>query len=137
MSDITNVLKKALEPYVETLKNWDRHDIVQLFMGFGNTSIYWKDVTEYVNDKDFGGTFKQHADSIISVLNELGINFENHPWDSSEFTGLSLLMGTIRSDLVRAIEEVGFKCYQHFDSELEELKYLMLKHLMPNQVCEW
>ena len=123
MSDITNVLKKALEPYVETLKKWDRNDIVQLFMGFGNTSIYWKDVTEYVNDKDFGGTFKQHADSIISVLNELGISFENHPWDSSEFYWTIFAdAGTIRSDLVRAIEEVGFKCYQHFDSELEELE---------------
>jgi hypothetical protein len=121
MSDITNVLKKALEPYVGTLKTWDRHDIVQLFMGFGNTSIYWKDVTEYVNDKDFGGTFTQHAESIISVLNELDIKFDEHPWDNSEFYWTIFAdAGTIRADLVKAIEEVGFKCYQHFDSESED-----------------
>jgi len=121
MSDITNVLKKALEPYVETLKDWDRSEIVQLFIGFGNTSIYWKDVTEYMGDNDFGGTFTQHSTSIISVLNELGIKFENEPWDNSEFYWTIFAdAGTIRSDLVRAIEEVGFKCYQHFDSELDE-----------------
>jgi hypothetical protein len=121
MSDITNVLKKALEPHADTLKKWDRNDILQLFMGFGNTSIYWKDVSEYVHDNDFGGTFTQHSNSIISVLNELEIKFEDEPWDTSEFYWTIFAdAGTIRSDLAKAIEEVGFKCYQHFDSELEE-----------------
>jgi len=118
MSSITNVLKKALEPYVETLKTWERNDIAQLFMGFGNASIYWKDVTEYIDDKDFGGTFTEHAESIIKVLNELDIKFEEHPWDASEFYWTIFAdAGNIRSDLIRAIEEVGFKCYQHFDAE--------------------
>ena len=54
---------------------------------------------------------------------ELDIKFEEHPWDASEFYWTIFAdAGNIRSDLIRAIEEVGFKCYQHFDAENEEFE---------------
>jgi hypothetical protein len=128
MTDITNVLKKALEPYAETLKGWQREEVISLFIGFGNASIYWNDIEDYSSDKDFGGTFTENASSIISVLNELDITFEDSPWDSSEFYWTIFAdAGNVRSDLVKAIENVGFKCYEHFDADDENHKVKDIK----------
>lgn len=128
MTNITNVLKKALEPYVETLQGWKREEIVNLFVGFGNASIYWDDIEDYASDVDFGGTFTENASSIISVLNELDITFDDYPWDDSEFYWTIFAdAGTIRSDLVKAIENVGFKCYEHFDADDEKYEIKEIK----------
>ncbi len=115
---LKEVLKAALQPHKEKLNEWNEEDIELLFMGFGNISIYWTDETPR-EDNNLAGTFQDNAQGIIEALNSLDLN--KGEWETSDFYWLiSANAGEIRSDLVSAIEEAGFKCYDYYDSEENE-----------------
>jgi hypothetical protein len=116
---LKEVLIAALKPHKEKLTNWKEEDLELLFMGFGNISIYWKD-EDPREDNNLAGTFQDNAQGILGALDSLDLN--KGEWDSSDFYWLiSANAGEIRSDLVSAIEEAGFKCYDYYDSEENEI----------------
>ena len=104
MSDITNVLKKALEPHADTLKKWDRNDILQLFMGFGNTSIYWKDDLKIVLRESL---INNNNDS-INLVGKVYIKFE----DLNNFYKSFQIKKNFRKD----INEIQFDIDYNFSS---------------------
>jgi len=112
---LKEVLRAALKPHKEKLDEWNEEDIELLFMGFGNISIYWTGDTPK-EDNNLAGTFQENAQGIIGALDSLDLN--KGGWESADFYWLiSANAGEIRNDLVSAIEEAGFKCYDYYDSE--------------------
>ena len=97
------------------MSTWNTSDIELLFMGFGNISIFWKE-DDPLTSEDLSGSFKYNADSIVEALNELNLNIGN--WEQTDFYWMiSSNAGEPRGDLIKAIERVGFNCYDYFDSE--------------------
>ena len=92
-----DVIVMALKPYVGKINAWDDSDIELLFMGFGNISIFWADENP-LEAQDMSGSFKENAIAIDSALKELNA-------------------GEPRTDLIKAIELVGLRCYDYFDAE--------------------
>ena len=122
--NLTEVLTKALEPHKDTLLNWEIEDVGLLFMGFGNISIYPSEVSDpnneetYSDSDDIGGTFADNSIAIADALNNLGVDLSKNDWDSSDIYWLiHSYSGEVRSDLVNALEQVGYSCYNWFDSE--------------------
>jgi len=112
---IKDVIVMALNPYKGKVNTWEDADIELLFMGFGNISIYWADENP-IEATDLSGTFKENAMAINEALKELGLH--NDVWTYKDFYWLiSSNAGEPRADLIKAIENVGFKCYDYFDAE--------------------
>jgi hypothetical protein len=115
---LKEVLIAALKPHKPVLQEWEKEDLELLFMGFGNISIYWADETP--NEKNnLAGTFQHNATGIIGALDALDLH--KGEWESGDFYWLiSANAGEVRSDLVSAIENAGFQCYDYYDSEEDE-----------------
>ncbi len=111
---LKNVLVTALRPHKETLSNWESEDLELLFMGFGNLSIYLKDDDPILAD-NLAGTFKTNAKGIVEALDTLELN---RGWSESDFYWMiNANAGEVRSDLVTALQDAGFVCYDFFDAE--------------------
>jgi hypothetical protein len=110
-----DVVVLALEPYKGKINTWDDSDIELLFMGFGNISIYWADENPS-EAEDISGSFKENAVAINEALKQLKLH--NGKWTYKDFYWvINSNAGEPRTDLIKAIEAVGFKCYDYFDSE--------------------
>ena len=66
--------------------------------------------------KDISGSFKENAIAINEALKQLKLH--NGKWTYKDFYWvINSNAGEPRTDLIKAIEAVGFKCYDYFDSE--------------------
>jgi len=110
-----DVIVMALKPYVGKINAWDDSDIELLFMGFGNISIFWADENP-IEAQDMSGSFKENAIAIDSALKELKLH--NGKWTYKDFYWvINSNAGEPRTDLIKAIELVGLRCYDYFDAE--------------------
>ena len=110
---LKEILVTALKPYAEKIRNWNNHDVELLFMGFGNISIYWKG-DDPLTSENLAGTFRYNAQSIVDALSELGID----GWSYVDFYWMiSANAGEIRADLVNALDDAGFVCYDYYNAE--------------------
>lgn len=112
---LRELLVNALNPYRGRLNTWSDEDIELLFTGFGAISIFIKDA-DLGKATDLSGTFKENAKAIDLALQDLGIH--NGKWSPSDFYWIiDYNSGEPREDLIKAITDCGFNCYDWFDAE--------------------
>tara|TARA_B100000287_G_C20638132_1_gene782477 strand:+ start:1371 stop:1769 length:399 start_codon:yes stop_codon:yes gene_type:complete len=114
---LKEVLVNALRPHRDEINTWSPSDVEMLFMGFGNFSLYWKGDLP-IESESLTGTFKENAVAVVEALNELDLNKGN--WTPSDiYWTISANAGEVREDLVMAIQNAGFDCYDYYCAEDE------------------
>ena len=114
---LKEVLVNALRPHRDEINTWSPSDVEMLFMGFGNFSLYWKGDLP-IESESLTGTFKENAVAVVEALNELELNKGN--WTPSDiYWTISANAGEVREDLVMAIQNAGFDCYDYYCAEDE------------------
>ncbi len=114
---LKEVLVNALRPHRDEINTWSPSDVEMLFMGFGNFSLYWKGDLP-IESESLTGTFKENAVAVVEALNELDLN--KGDWQPSDiYWIISANAGEVREDLVTAIQNAGFDCYDYYCAEDE------------------
>jgi hypothetical protein len=103
---LKDILYHALLPHKEQLQNWSVEEITDLFLGFGNISIYF---TSDENPKDcnnLAGSYRYNGGCIADALEKLEIEEKFEYLDF--YWGIAAAAGDgIREDLNDALQTAG------------------------------
>lgn len=125
---LKDVIYHTLLPYKEQLDSWTYEEITDLFLGFGNVSIYFTNDEDHASCNSLAGSFRYNGECIADALSELGVKLSFEYLDF--YWGIASGSGTIRDDLNHALANAGFTVYEHFNADFGD------EHLIPIETVE-
>ena len=113
---LKDVIYHTLLPYKEQMNSWSLEEVTDLFVGFGNISVFFTKDENHIECKSLAGSFRYNGQCIADALAELEIGSD---FDYLDFYwGIAAGSGAIREDLNTALLAAGFTTYEYFSADM-------------------
>ena len=114
---LKDILYHALIPHKAQLQNWSFEEITDLFLGFGNISIYFTSDENHKDCDNLAGSYRYNGECIADALELIGLEekfgYLDFYWNIAAAAG-----DGIREDLNDALQTAGFTVYEYYHSDL-------------------
>jgi len=113
---LKDVIYHTLLPYKEQMNSWSIEEVTDLFVGFGNISVFFTKDENHIECESLAGSFRYNGHCIADALSELeigsGFDYLDFYW------GIAAGAGAIREDLNAALLVAGFTTYEYFSVDM-------------------